>query len=131
MAVRWLIFSAGGQLGPWSASRIRDELRGGRIDPFDLVAIEGSQIKRPLVEVDEIFETAQVQSAAIIEEQSGERQVASSDVRVQKQDVDTAPLLKIVTSDEQRGPGSEASKLSPNKDSESLESHLAAITDCP
>jgi hypothetical protein len=34
---------------------VREELRAGRIDAFDLVALEGSSKKRPLIDVDEIF----------------------------------------------------------------------------
>ena len=39
-----------------TAQEIRHALRAGSVDPFDLVAQEGSQIKTELVEVDEIFQ---------------------------------------------------------------------------
>jgi len=55
MRTRWIIHSGGEVLGPWSASRIREELRAGRIDAFDLVGMESGSEKRPLVDVDEIF----------------------------------------------------------------------------
>ena len=55
MRSRWIIHSGGEVLGPWSASRIREELRAGRIDAFDLVGMESGSEKRPLVDVDEIF----------------------------------------------------------------------------
>ena len=55
MRTRWIIHSGGEVLGPWSASRIREELRAGRIDAFDLVVMESGSEKCPLVDVDEIF----------------------------------------------------------------------------
>ncbi len=66
MAVEWNVHSGAEVFGPWSASRIRDELRAGRIDAFDLVSVVGSSVKRSLVEVDQIFETSGVQAAAIV-----------------------------------------------------------------
>ncbi|MEI6399569.1 MAG: hypothetical protein WCO71_12435, partial [Pseudomonadota bacterium] len=66
MAVEWNVHSGAQVFGPWSASRIRDELRAGRIDAFDLVSVVGSSVKRSLVEVDQIFETSGVQAAAIV-----------------------------------------------------------------
>jgi hypothetical protein len=61
-----MVFTSGETLGPWSAARIRDELRSGRIDPFDLVAQEGDPIRRPLVEVDAIFESSGFQVAEVL-----------------------------------------------------------------
>ena len=55
MNARWLVHCGDEALGPWSAEQVRDELRAGRIDAFDLVALEGSSKKRPLIDVDEIF----------------------------------------------------------------------------
>lgn len=55
---RWFVFKDKGQLGPFDARELRDSLRAGVVDPFDLVCKEGAsiEIKRPLVEVDEIFQ---------------------------------------------------------------------------
>jgi hypothetical protein len=55
MNARWLVHCGDEALGPWSAEQVREELRAGRIDAFDLVALEGSAKKRPLIDVDEIF----------------------------------------------------------------------------
>jgi hypothetical protein len=55
MNARWLVHCGDEALGPWSAEQVREELRAGRIDAFDLVAPEGSSKKRPLIDVDEIF----------------------------------------------------------------------------
>lgn len=56
MSGLWNIFKGDGQqLGPYSASEIREALRDGSIDPFDQVARIGSKLKQSLVEVDEIF----------------------------------------------------------------------------
>lgn len=66
MAKRWYIFKDGSQKdqerqGPFTAKELREGLRGGSIDPFDLISLEGLNIaiKQPLVEVDEIFQNDQ------------------------------------------------------------------------
>lgn len=69
MAQRWIIHSRDRTLGPWTGAQVRDELRAGRIDPFDMVSQENSSIKRPLVEVDDIFQSSRVQMAEIIQEE--------------------------------------------------------------
>src|SRR5690606_31768180 len=51
----WRVYKQDGELGPLSAREIREGLRNGTIDPFDLVSREGSKIRVDLVEVDEIF----------------------------------------------------------------------------
>jgi hypothetical protein len=58
MADRWHIYRDGKALGPFNAAEIRKQLRDGDLDPFDLVAREGSPLRRELVEVDELFATA-------------------------------------------------------------------------
>jgi hypothetical protein len=65
MAVRWLIFRNGETLGPWGSARVRAELRAGRIEPTDLIAAEGEMIRRPLIDVDAIFDGGAIQPAAI------------------------------------------------------------------
>lgn len=45
----------GEQLGPFTAAEIRNGLRDGSMDPFDLVGREGSNLRVEMVEVDEIF----------------------------------------------------------------------------
>lgn len=55
MGQRWLVHSGVEVFGPWTADEVRSQLRAGRIDAFDLVSLEGSARKRPLVDVDEIF----------------------------------------------------------------------------
>jgi hypothetical protein len=101
MGHRWFIFSAGERYGPWSASRIRDELRAGRIDAFDMVAVEGSEIKRPLVEVDEIFENSRIQSAAIVSDVDTLLLAAGSEPA---QTNDQPPPLKSARKSSQRKP---------------------------
>lgn len=70
MSQRWLVHSGAEVFGPWSAEEVRSQLRAGRIDAFDLVALEGSSRKRPLVDVDEIFMTAGAKSAQQFSEAS-------------------------------------------------------------
>ena len=67
MSARWLIHSRDRTFGPWTSIQVRDELRAGRIDPFDMACKEGSTVKRPLVEVDEIFQSSRVQMAELVE----------------------------------------------------------------
>ncbi len=52
---KWEVFKDGKSLGAMTAKQIRQALREGVIDPFDMVSAEGSTIKSELVEVDEIF----------------------------------------------------------------------------
>jgi hypothetical protein len=57
---RWYIYKEGRSEGPMTAAEIRDGLRDGSFDPFDLVAREGSNVRVELVEVDEIFMNSKV-----------------------------------------------------------------------
>ena len=66
MSARWLIHSRDRTFGPWTAVQVRDELRAGRIDPFDMASKEGSSLKRPLVEIDEIFQSSRVQMGEMV-----------------------------------------------------------------
>lgn len=95
MSSRWVIYSGSEQFGPWNASRIRDELRAGRVDPFDMVCLEGSQIKKPLIEVDEIFESSAIQAAAIIPNETLPLKASSSDVSIDN-GPSMRPKLKVV-----------------------------------
>lgn len=65
MNARWLVHCGDEALGPWSAEQVREELRAGRIDPFDLVVLEGGSKKRPLIDVDEIFSSKPSQKVAV------------------------------------------------------------------
>jgi hypothetical protein len=60
LTARWLIFKNDKTLGPVTAEEIRTLLREGEVDPFDMVAQEGSSLRRELVEVDEIFAQSSV-----------------------------------------------------------------------
>lgn len=60
MSDRWYIFKEGETLGPLTSAQIREGLRDGTFDPFDLVARDGSSVRRELVEVDEIFANSKV-----------------------------------------------------------------------
>lgn len=57
---RWYIYKDGQSIGPLTAAEIRDALRDGTFDPFDLVSRDGSSVRRELVEVDEIFFNSKV-----------------------------------------------------------------------
>lgn len=70
MAQRWIIHSRDRTLGPWTGMQVREELRAGRVDPFDMVSQEHGTIKRPLVEVDEIFQSSRVQMGELLKESS-------------------------------------------------------------
>jgi hypothetical protein len=60
MSKRWFVHRNNQSMGPWTADAIRAALREGTIDPFDLVNAEGSPVMRELVEIDEIFQTENV-----------------------------------------------------------------------
>lgn len=66
MNARWIVHCGDEALGPWSAEQVREELRAGRIDPFDLVVLEGGSKKRPLIDVDEIFSSKSSQKVAVL-----------------------------------------------------------------
>jgi hypothetical protein len=70
MADRWIIHSRNRTLGPWSNDQVREELRLGKIDPFDMVSKEHSNLKRPLVEIDEIFQSTRVQMAEVVQDRA-------------------------------------------------------------
>jgi hypothetical protein len=55
MRVKWIVYSGAETFGPWSASQLREELRMGRIDAFDMVSLDGSSEKMPIYEVHELF----------------------------------------------------------------------------
>ncbi|MCX6126669.1 MAG: hypothetical protein NTV34_18200 [Proteobacteria bacterium] len=90
MAQRWLVHSRDRILGPWNGPQVRDELRAGRIDPFDMVSQENSSVKRPLVEVDEIFHSSRVQMAEIIQARSAEPPVID-----ERQDATVIAAIKV------------------------------------
>lgn len=72
MSERWLIYKNDQTLGPFTSEEVRNALRDGSLDPFDLVAREGSSVQRELLEVDEIFVSTKVvfvEGAASHEEQ--------------------------------------------------------------
>ncbi len=60
MSDRWFIYKDGQALGPFTPEEIRQSLREGTFDPFDLVSREGSAVRRELVDVDELFFTSKV-----------------------------------------------------------------------
>jgi hypothetical protein len=55
LAKRWFIHKDDKPAGPYTGAEIRQLLREGAVDPFDLVSADGSAVKQELVEVDEIF----------------------------------------------------------------------------
>jgi len=57
MSKIWLVHKDGLALGPYEAVELRQQLREGTLDPFDLISRQGSSIRRELVEIDEIFKT--------------------------------------------------------------------------
>lgn len=64
MAGRWFVHRNDQQLGPYSSGDIRQGLRDGRFDPFDLISREGSHVRIELMEVDEIFMHSQIELQA-------------------------------------------------------------------
>lgn len=60
MQKRWFIHKDDKPAGPYSAAAVRQLLREGQVDPFDLVSAEGSSVQQELVEVDEIFASENV-----------------------------------------------------------------------
>ena len=56
---KWFVFRNNEVLGPFEPQDIRAALRAGDIRAFDMVGQEDSTVRRPLMEVDEIFETKQ------------------------------------------------------------------------
>ncbi len=56
---KWHIYKGNKELGVMTAEEIRAGLRDGTLDPFDMVAREGSQVRREIFEVDEIFSVTQ------------------------------------------------------------------------
>lgn len=57
---KWYVYRNNEVLGPFEAQDIRNALRTGDIRAFDMVGMQDSAVRRPLVEVDEIFETKSV-----------------------------------------------------------------------
>ena len=61
MAGRWIVHRNDQQLGPYGAEEIRQGLRDGHFDPFDLISREGSHVRIELMEIDEIFLHSQIE----------------------------------------------------------------------
>ena len=57
MQLRWVVHSGAEKFGPWSASEIRDQLRMGKIDAFDLVALFSSTELAPIYDVPALFDS--------------------------------------------------------------------------
>jgi hypothetical protein len=55
MTMKWFVHSGAEKYGPWSAAQLREELRMGHIDAFDLVSFGESTDLVPIYEVDELF----------------------------------------------------------------------------
>ena len=55
MSKRWQIYRDGKLVGAMTSVEIRQALRDGKVDPFDRVCQEGSNVSRQLVECDDIF----------------------------------------------------------------------------
>lgn len=95
MAHRWLIHSRDRTLGPWTSIQVRDELRAGRIDPFDMACKEGGTVKRPLVEVDEIFQSSRVHMGEIVS--NPEENVERVSQPTKQQTAEPQPELKAAS----------------------------------
>ncbi len=55
MAKRWIVHNKNLPIGFLTAQEVQDYLRSGRIDPFDFVSAENSNIKVRIIEADELF----------------------------------------------------------------------------
>lgn len=65
MARKWTVFKKNRISGrEMSSTEIRDALREGEVDPFDLASVPGSAIKRPIIDIEEIFNTELIEKEA-------------------------------------------------------------------
>lgn len=71
MEKRWNVYHGSESLGLMTAKEIREALRHGTLDPFDKVALEGSNIREDLIEVDEIFREASSEAASFTHDPDG------------------------------------------------------------
>ena len=55
MSQLWKVYRESEILGPMSAAELRQALREGVVDPFDLVGKVGSKLRLELIEADEVF----------------------------------------------------------------------------
>lgn len=58
MTIRWYILHGGKETGPYTADELRLGIRRGDVDPFDVAYQEGSQVRRVLLDIDEVFDTS-------------------------------------------------------------------------
>ncbi len=68
---KWIVYNQDGQASsPLSSAQVRDMLRLGQIDAFDLVSALGSSEKNQLVDIDEIFspENSLVEDVGVLQE---------------------------------------------------------------
>jgi len=73
MAGRWFVHRNDQQLGPYRADEVRQGLRDGLFDPFDLISREGSHVRVELMEIDEIFMHSQIEYMPSVSEQAEAR----------------------------------------------------------
>lgn len=71
MEKRWNVYHGNESLGLKTAKEIREALRNGTLDPFDKVALEGSNIREDLIEVDEIFRESPPEAMQMTEDPDG------------------------------------------------------------
>lgn len=58
MTQRWYMLHEGKEIGPFTADELRLGIRRGEVDPFDVAYQEGSQVRRVLIDIDEVFESS-------------------------------------------------------------------------
>lgn len=66
-AKRWTVYRRGEALGTFTAPEIREQLRKGALSTGDFVSAEGSALQQELIEIDEIFSSANDQDRFLSE----------------------------------------------------------------
>jgi len=127
MAKKWLVHRNDQSFGPWSAAQIREELRKGTVDPFDLVNMEGSPVMRELVEIDEIFYSEDLEYSEVTSPSHGTQSVMLEETPPPT-DTNTGSFLALavpnVENSVSRNKQKPRSKSPPKKD----ESFISRIT---
>ena len=95
----WYIYKGSGQLGPFTAEAVRQGLREGSIDPFDMVGRDGSLLRREIVEVDELFLTQEPaheeqDGTAVRQPKSGSNESAFGDIEFQDRSQDFSAITQ-------------------------------------
>lgn len=121
MSNRWFVYRESETLGPFDAHEVRAGLRSGDLDPFDKVGLEGSNIQRALLDIDEIFVTEDEQAPSIqqpdLKLPEEQLDVSGSDIQPKAQEAD---LRAAPNSKRSSGQGYLGGAIEKIKDSEEV-----------